>query len=338
MQGSREAGEQGKKELKETKLEQKASQPKLTLFTPQPPPENGVLSITHQGYIYWQSPELADKSISVIQKDEDFVVYQEPVGKNEQLVVFTDNGKAYPIDIPTIPPVEQNRYQSLTNLLPKSAQTELERPVAQFFLPESQKQLDLILLTQKGRIKRLAISELGNLSSRGITLIKLKEDDRLSYICLTQEGQEMAIATTGGRVLRFEVNDEQLPVMGRSSQGNQALRLRYGEQLAGCVTLKMKEAILLFSELGYGKRLPINALRLANLGDIGTQALQFTSKLDNLAGMVFAKAESKVILLTTTERKLSLSVDSMAFWGKDGAGDRLAKLKPEEKIKLVIGS
>ncbi len=297
--------------------------------------EDAILEITHQGYVYWQTPQPAQKNSRSIKKGEDFVVQREVIGKQEQLVVVTDSGKAYPVQVQDIPPALKQPKKSLIDLLPKSAQRDAGGTVTNFFLPDEQENLDLVLLTQKGRIKRLPISELAHLTNRGLALIKLKEDDRLSYACLTGEGQEVAIATTGGRVLRFQINDEQLPMMGRSAQGNQALRLRYGEQLAGCVCLNGDQNLLLVSQLGYGKRLPVNALRLANRGDIGTQALQFTSKADNLAAMVLAKVEAKVVLLTSTGRSMTLSVDSVPLWGKDGAGDRLAKLKPEEKIFSV---
>ncbi|MGK7873533.1 MAG: DNA topoisomerase (ATP-hydrolyzing) subunit A [Xenococcaceae cyanobacterium] len=315
-------------------------QAKRSVSESQAPAENAVLEITHQGYIHWQNPQSLQKSSpSIKNKGEDFVIHREAIGKQEQLVVVTDRGKAYPVQVQDIPRAgKKQKKSSLMSLLPKSAQRDAGGAVAHFFLPEGQKKsttLDLVLLTEKGRIKRLPVSELSNLTNRGLALIKLKENDRLSYACFTQESQEVAIATAGGRVLRFEINDKQLPIMGRSAQGNQALRLRSGEQLAGCICLNADENLLLVSEFGYSKCLPVSALRLANRGDIGTQALQFTSKTDNLAGMVLAKARAKVVMLTSTERRMLLSVDSVPFWGKDGAGDRVARLKPDERIIFV---
>jgi DNA gyrase subunit A len=306
----------------------------LPLFS-QLPPEDAVLEITYQGYIYWHFPEPDHKSLSSVQKGKDFTIYTQTIGKQEYLLVMSDRGKVYPIEVKAIP-AAGTLEKTLTSLLPKSAQKESEKPVVPFFLPNEQKSLDLILLTQKGKIKRLSVSELDSLGNRGLALIKLKEDDRVSYVCLAQEKQDLAIATTGGRVLRFAINDEQIPLMGRIAQGNQILRLRYGENLAGCTALSADESILLISQLGYGKRLPINTLRLAKIGDIGTSALQFTSKMDNLAGMVLPQAGRKVILQTSSDRVISMSVDSVPFWGKDGTGDLVVKLKAQEAIMSVF--
>ena len=289
------------------------------------PSEESVLVVTHEGDIGWRSPQPEAR------KKGESAIYREVIGKREQLVVIADNGKAYPVQVVDVPPLEEKK--ALISLLPNSAQRDTQRAIACFFLPDPN-HLDLVLLTQQGRIKRLPMSELSSLTNRGLVLIKLKQD-RLKFVGSASAGQEVAIATTGGRILRFPVDDEQLAVMGRSAQGNQALRLRYGEELTGCVCLSAEQNLLLVTRLGYGKRLPVNALRLANRGDIGTGALQFTGKTDHLAGMILAQPGTQAVLSTSADRRMSVPVESVAFWGKDGAGDRLVKLKQDEQVEEV---
>lgn len=219
-------------------------------------------------------------------------------------------------------------------MLPKSAQRDASKAVAHFFLADEL--ADLVLLTEQGRIKRILGSELNNLTNRGLVLLKLKEQDRLQYVDFAREDREIAIATTGGRILRFAIDDEQLPIMGRSAQGNQSLRLRYGEQIAGFACLKATDHLLLISELGYGKRLPLSELRLANRGDIGTQALQFTSKTDNLAAMTLAPAQGTIVLVTSDKRRVSLSAESVPLVGKEESSTPIVKLKAEEKIVSAV--
>jgi DNA gyrase subunit A len=327
--------EEDKEIVTSKKIEREKQKPKptqeltLSLFTPQIPAKDAVLEITHQGYVSWISLQ------NSVPQGENGLIYQAPIEQQEQLIVITDTAKAYPIQVQEIPPKGQ-QLTTLHSLLPKSVQRDEDKVIAQFFLPPDSQPSSLVLLTENARIKRICATELGELSNRGLSLIKFKEQDRLSYVCLTQEGAEVAIATNGGRVLRFPVNDQHLPIMGRSAQGEQALRLRYGEILVGCVCLQQDEQILLVSELGYGKRLPINTLRLARLGDVGNQALQFHSKMDNLAAMVLGKTGMTLGLFTSLERHLSLSMDTIPVWGKDGTGDRIIKLKPQETIVSVV--
>lgn len=291
------------------------------------------VKITANGCIYWQNPPTERKSANYsLNKGEDFIIQSETIAKQEQLIVITDSGKAYPVAIEDIPPIETIAQTTTLSLLSKTAQRDASKTVAHFFLPEQNTNLDLVLVTEKGIIKRVKASELDNIGNRGLVLIKLKEQDRLRYVGFTQEDEQIAIATTGGRILRFPVNDVQIPIMGRNAQGNQASRLRYGEELSGCVTCSSSDRLLLVSQLGYGKCLPLTDLRLANRGDLGTQAMQFTTKEDNLAVMTIAKAKAKAILTTDTTKRFLLSVDAFPVEGKNGTGDKIVKLKEEEKI------
>jgi DNA gyrase subunit A len=293
------------------------------------PPEDATIALTHQGEIYWKTPKNGQKT------PDRALIYTETIQGREHLTIVTDSGKAYPVAISEIPPLESQPVPALT-LLPKAVQQETERVVTVFFAPEGQKSLDLLLLSQFGRIKRIPVAELEPMGNRGLMLTKLKESDRLSYACWTSEGAELAIATTGGRVLRFAVTDEQIPVMGRNAQGNLALRLRYGEAIVGCVSLGAADHLLLVSQLGYGKRLAVSALRLTHLGELGTTALQFASKNDNLAGIVKAVDGQKAIVVTNLKRYLIVELNSVAVWGKDGIGDRIVELRSQESIIQVI--
>ncbi len=191
------------------------------------------------------------------------------------------------------------------------------------------------MLTQQGRIKRISLSELTDLTLRGLTLIKIKEDDRLQYVTFGQTGEQLLLGTSNGRILRFEINDQQIPVMGRITQGNQAVRISRSESLVGCVALETQSNLLLVSERGYGKRLPANAIRRGNRGDLGTQALQFKTPTDMLVGMVAAPAGGVAIAISSEQRILPFQLDSVKLWGKDGSGDRLVQLRSSEKIIAV---
>jgi len=313
-----------KQENKVKKKPESENAPSLSLFTPQEPPENAILLLDAEDKISWTTPEQRAP-------ERGLIIYQQAIEKRENFLVILDNAKAYPIATREVPP-QANQPVLISSLLTKTAQKESEAVLNQFFLTEPQKNQELLLLSQQGRIKRLPIDELEGVGSRGLSLMKLKEDDRLYGAIFTHEGLDLAIATSSGRVLRYPVREELLPMMSKSAQGLAILRLRYGEHLAGCVSLPHRENLLLISGLGYGKRLAIENLRLSQLGDLGSPALQFVNKQDSLAAMVAARAGSIVLLSTNQNRKLPLEVETVAVTGKDGTGSQLVKLNPAEKI------
>ncbi|NCR11380.1 MAG: DNA topoisomerase 4 subunit A [Microcystis aeruginosa SX13-11] len=313
-----------KQENKVKKKSESENAPSLSLFTPQEPPENAILLLDAEDKISWTTPEERAP-------DRGLIIYQQAIEKRENFLVILDNAKAYPIATREVPP-KDNQPVLIDRLLTKTAQKDSEAVLNQFFLTEPQKNQELLLLSQQGRIKRLPIDELEGVGSRGLSLMKLKEDDRLYGAIFTHEGLDLAIATSSGRVLRYPVREELLPIMGKSAQGLAILRLRYGENLAGCVSLPHRENLLLISGLGYGKRLAIENLRLSQLGDLGSPALQFVNKQDSLAAMVAAREGSIVLLSTNQNRKLPLEVETVTVTGKDGTGSQLVKLNPAEKI------
>jgi DNA gyrase subunit A len=206
--------------------------------------------------------------------------------------------------------------------------------VAQFFPPATETD-EWLLLTQNGRIKRLASSEISELTPRGLSTIKLKEDEHLQFWQPVQPGQDLILATDGGRLLRFLINDEIAPILSRSAQGNPIVRLRSQENLVGCLTHSHGENLILISKLGYGKQLPLNDLRLGKMGDIGTQALRFALPQDALAGIALGGNYPTLHCWTNQERQLSISLGAIPLRNKDAQGEKLVDLDVGEEIQQI---
>ncbi|OCQ99403.1 DNA topoisomerase IV [Oscillatoriales cyanobacterium USR001] len=324
----------------------KASQAVATVSSE--PSESTVLEFTHKQYVRRlaagdSSRGKNDKSVESISKDSDFSLGMIPAKTNENLMILTRTGKAYPLKIADIPiGGSRDRGTPLVSLLSPSATKDAamgsmpEIIAGQFVLSENSDFTDLVMLTQQGKIKRLPLTDLADITTRGAVTIKLKDDDELRYAMLSKAGEQVVLATSGGRVLRFELNDEQLPHLGRVAQGSQATRLRKQEQLIGCATVAPDGNLLLVSELGWAKRMPVGSVRLTGRGDIGTQAFHFTDRFDILVGILAAIPGREVKFLTNNGRLLRVGMDKIAFWGKDAAGDRIFTLNAGEKIVKVV--
>ncbi|NEP87527.1 MAG: DNA topoisomerase 4 subunit A [Okeania sp. SIO2C2] len=327
----------------------------LTLEAAPPPTEEVVIEFTHRGYVRrllakeFEKHQIDKKSNITVENNDDFTINIIEATTDQTLVVLTRTGKAYPLKVNDIPSgsnrsTTRHEYKGvpLVTLLSPSATKEMtdarqEFIIAQFVLQEAEENKDLIMLTQNGKIKRLSLSDLSDITNRGITVIKLKEDDELRYANLAQVGEQVVLATSGGRLLRLEIDEEQLPLMGRTAQGSQATRLRKQEELVGCVTLDGESNLFLVSEQGYGKRIAIASLRVANRGGIGQNAFQFTRQTDVLAGIVVGGSDVVVQMLTTDGKVCGMMVDSVKVYGQDDRGSRLVKLGAKERIIKVVG-
>ncbi|MDV2990666.1 MAG: DNA gyrase subunit A [Chroococcidiopsis sp. SAG 2025] len=301
-----------------------------------------ALEFTQKGYVRrlavnGNKPGRKPKSDNGLMEN-DFVIQTATAKTDENLVVFTSGGKVYPLQVGDIPPSSGRslRGTPLIGLLPGSAANGTESIVTQLLLPAETENIQALFMTQLGRVKRLAASELQNLTNRGLTVVKFKDEDRLLGVQPIEPGQFLILASAGGRLLRFGIDDEQLPILGRTAMGMQGLRLRKQEEMVGGVAIDdLKTNLLLVTQEGYAKRIPAHVLRQGNRGDIPTQALAFSSKSDRLAGIISATI-SEVALLTSNQRIVRLPVDKIGKWGKEGTGDRLREIKDNEKIISVI--
>ncbi|MEH2059285.1 MAG: DNA gyrase subunit A [Nostoc sp.] len=346
-------GEEQKSRVEDQKNKVQEDNPKSQIPNPklEQPAEEAVLEFTQRGYVRRIQPSGKKSKSENGLHDNDFIIQTVLTNTEKDLLILSASGKVYPVNVGEIPLTtgRSPRGKPLITMLSSTAQGAQEAVVSRFVLPENLETRQMILLTKQGRIKRLSLEEFTNLTRRGITILKLKEDDELSFTQFTAPGEHLILASSGGRLLRFAVNDEQLPVMGRTAMGLQAFRLLKNQQMVGCVTVGKDDQLLLVTQEGYAKRMAVSQLRAANRGDLGTQALKFASKTDNLAGMVmampslrdatrtagYANASGEVALVTNKERVVRIPVETVPILGKDVKGESILQLNRDEKIITV---
>lgn len=304
----------------------------------QQPPEPAILEITQRGYIRRLSPNNKKGKIDNGVTENDFVFQTEITDTHKDLLILTNSGKVYPITVGDIPLTtgRSPRGTPLITMLTNTAQGNIENIISRFSLPENSQDQQIVLLTTQGRIKRLALTEFTNISRRGITILKLKDDDQLSFLQFTNPGQNLILASSSGRLLKFPINDEQLPIMGRGAMGLQAFRLLSNQQMVGCVNVHQDEELLLITQEGYGKILSANQLKSANRGDLGTQILKFSNKTDHLAAMISLADVGEIAVMTNRDRIIRLAVSSLSI-SKDSKGELICSLNRDETIVTVKG-
>ena len=315
-----------------TKEKKKQAKPKLPLIPPEKMPENAIVQITDAGKIYWREKNTIS-DIPIVKQNTDLVVYQQVShAEDKELAVFFSRGKAYPLDMDDIPayPTKDN----IDRLVSNSATQNSSEAIDYLCLNQLKSATHLILLTQGGYLKRISLQELDGLSNRGFQLIKLKGKDSLSYVVPVKEDSEIAIATNGGRVLRYGVTEGMIPTMGKAAQGNIGIKLRYGEKIVGCQAVNRKSTLCLVSELGYGKLIPIAQIRKIRMGELGTQAFRFKQKEDKLRQILLTEKAEQIIVQTNLNNRHIFELSKLS--SNNSNEKQIVKLNKEESISLAI--
>ncbi|MCP9835651.1 MULTISPECIES: DNA topoisomerase (ATP-hydrolyzing) subunit A [unclassified Cyanobium] len=221
----------------------------------------------------------------------------------------------------------------LERFLPDSLQGEQVVQVLPLPQPASG---SLGLLSTDGRFKRLPIEDFLELSGRPATVLKLKEGVALQRVVPCQEGEDLVVATSTGRVLRLAINDTNLPVLGRTAQGPMLLRLLPGERVVGAARAAAGGDVLLASRRGQVKRLQLESLRPCQRGAMGQIGLRFLERDD---GLVDLQAGDAPVIGVTLEggdgRSLRLKAEQLALEDCGGSGTLLA-LKAGDAVQQLV--
>jgi DNA gyrase subunit A len=252
------------------------------------------------------------------------------------LLVMTASGKAFSLPVTELPvddPRTKQRGTPLVTLLSDSAQDEII--VSQWIAsPDLEPGTHLVVLTQQGRLKRVDLAEFSDLTGRGLSFCKLKDGDQIFWVGLISPDLDLAIATSSGRVLRLAYDE--IPLQGRATLGQAALKFGKQERLVGAVSLSEFDNLLLLTQLGYGKQVPMSAVPSTLLGEAGAQCLQFSNRQDQL--VTIASTMNDLQVVTDQNRAAGIAIATVPLWGKEGAGQRLVTPATGEKIVTVITS
>ncbi|MEO1446909.1 MAG: DNA gyrase C-terminal beta-propeller domain-containing protein [Cyanobacteria bacterium J06635_11] len=290
-----------------------------------------VLEITRKGYIrrsaikaYSRRKAKQDPPSKQLDEFDDVTIQAEITNPTQEILVLTRDGKAYTVKVPDVPMAQrQNKGVPLINLLPPAVGNTPDNVVAHIVLTEERLAQQLIVMSAQGLIKRLPVSDLTSISGRGLTVLKLKGEDTLLFSFTASMGTDLVLASSGGRLLRFQVNAEQLPEMSRAAQGNKGIRLTKSETLVGCVPVRSSDTLLLISQKGYGKRMLVSNFRASNRGGIGSQSFKFDLKNDTLASMILAVPEATFTILTDANRFARRAVENVPLQGRSQPCSRL---------------
>ena len=147
-------------------------------------------------------------------KEEDSLEDILYVNDHDRLLFFTNEGHAFALNAYEIP--ESSRTASgtpITQLLRiKPSNMAAILPVTEF-----SDEVDVILLSSNGQIKRIALSQLSKINARGVTVMGLRDEDNLKFVSLCSSTDSVLLTSSLGMTLHFPI--ESLRRLGRTSMG-----------------------------------------------------------------------------------------------------------------------
>ncbi len=304
------------------------------------PEKEQVMTLTSGGYIKRTDPEAykAQKrgGIGVIDmdtKEEDFVNIFVTANTHDDLLFFTDKGKAYQIKMYDLPEGKRaTKGKSIVNFLSTTGE---EKVTSVLVFPKSAKEMpgSLAMVTKNGVVKKVDVSSFKEVRRNGIIAIKLSKDDELKFSFLVNKSENIILASKRGQSIMFKESD--VRAMGRSAGGVRAIRLKTDELVgAGAANPKDKEQhFLTMSKKGFGKKTSIKGYRLQKRGGSGIKTAKITEKTGPLMIAKVVDPESQeIIAISQKGQVIRTTMNSIPILGRQTQGVRIMKLKAGDSI------
>lgn len=302
------------------------------------PEEQIIITLTHKGYIKrlpadtYRSQNRGGRGIQGMDTNEDdFVEHLISTSTHSTILFFTNKGKVYRLRGFEIP-----EYGRTAKGLPLINILEIEQGEwvnAVISADEFNEDWYLFFATKHGLVKRTALSQFRNIRRGGLIAIRLRDEDELISVRLTDGNKHIMVGTKHGYVVRFE--EERVRAMGRATYGVRGITLREDDEVVSMDILEEGMQVLHVTSLGIGKRTPETEYRVTNRGGKGVFTCKLTEKTGHVVSVKPVTGEEDIMLITVDGVLIRIPVSSISQTGRTAVGVRLIRLRDDEQVAAI---
>ncbi len=301
--------------------------------------EDVVITITHNGFIKrypvsgYRRQSRGGKGITAqTTREDDFVEHMFIASTHQYILFFSDKGRAYWLKVHEVPEGGRaSRGRSIVNLIGKMPDEDITT-----FLPVKDFSEDLFvtMVTRRGNVKKIALSEFSNPRKIGIIAIGLDKGDRLMDAWLTNGKLDIIIGSKNGMALRF--NEKDVRPMGRNARGVRGMNLGKGDEVIGMITVSRPGAsVLVVTDKGFGKRSEVGEYSLRHRGGKGIFTVKTGDKNGKLLSIKEVIDNDDIMIVTTKGFLIRQHVKDIRLAGRNTQGVRLIRLQDSDVIAAV---
>jgi DNA gyrase subunit A len=307
--------------------------------------EDMVIAITRSGYIkrlpvttYREQRRGGIGVMGMDMKDEDYIEHLFVASTHDFILFFTTVGKVYRLKVHELPlGSRQSKGRAIVNLLPLRQDELIRAVIATRDFKEARY---LVFATKKGVIKKSEFLEYNTpLKADGIIAIKMREDDELIGVRLSNGDDDILMVSRMGQAVRFSEKD--VRSMGRPASGVAGMKLRAGDEVIEVDIASDDADLLVVTENGWGKRTRVSDYPVKGRGTMGVKTAQLVEGKGRLAGARIVREGYQVMLISDGGTVIRTAVDGIKRSGRATQGVIVMRLREGEQVSSlapVIGS
>ena len=301
--------------------------------------EDVLITLTNHGYIKrtpansYKVQNRGGKGVmGLTTKEDDFVETLFVTSTHNTILFFTNKGRVYNLKAYEIPEGKrQAKGQMIINILDIDKD---EKVTAVIPLVGNEKDSSLFMVTKKGMVKKVELSNFENIRKIGIKAITLVEEDELIGVRICEDDTDAMIITKKGQSIRFMTSS--IRNTGRTSIGVRGIRLSKEDEVVSTDLVKNNEYLLVVSENGYGKKTLIQRYNTQNRGGKGVRTYNISEKTGCLVSAKLVGIEDEIIIISLKGDIIRLNVKDVSTKGRDTMGVILKDVKNKEDRIVAV--
>ncbi len=266
-------------------------------------------------------------------KEEDVVDHIISTNTHDFILFFTTRGRVFQLTAYEIPQGSRTaKGQALVNFLQLAPNEKVSTILS---MSDMTKYEYLIMLTNKGTIKKTRLDDFKNVRRSGLIALKLKEDDMLEWVRPSTGSNDVITVTSQGQAIRFQ--EKEIRAMGRTASGVRAIKLKSNDVVVGMdvvsadlVKKKVLE-LLVISEKGMGKRTSITEYKVQGRGGSGIKTMAITDKTGRImsARVVNNTETQDLMIISVKGQVIRTPIKTISTLGRATQGVRIMRFKQE---------
>ena len=303
--------------------------------------EEVAITVTKAGYVkrlpvatYRQQKRGGKGMQGVNLKEADFVEHLFISSTHAYLLFFSSRGRVYRLKAYEIPEASRHaRGTAIVNVLPLEKGETIAAVIATKDFPEDEY---LMFATSSGMVKKTSMKLYDRTRRDGLIAINLKENDTLISVQRVAEGEKVMMVSSAGKAIMWD--ESEVRAMGRDTMGVRGMTVNADARVLGMEIARPGTELLVITELGYGKRTPVEEYPSHHRGGQGVYTITMTAKKGLLSAMKIVEENDEIMIITEEGVVVRTPVSGVSQLGRSTQGVRVMNVAGKDKVSAVATS
>ncbi len=299
------------------------------------PREEVVITLTYRGYVKRTSEKMYKSQgrggtgkNGIVTYEDDFPIGVFKCNSHDNILLVSNLGRAFSLKAYDLPEASLRTKGRPIKGFIRLQKDELIRFIIP--VPDFEEEKYVSVISKKGYLKKTLLNHYRYAGKSGIIALRMREDDKIVDVTLTDGNEQIVVAKDSGYGIRFD--ESEIRPMSRYARGVRGIKVKQEESVVSMSVVKPGKKLILVTENGYGKKIEPQKIRQTHRGSQGVKLIKLSKNTGKLISVAITGSGDYLILLTRNGSVIKLKSDDVSKLGRYARGVKLMKIRRNDKI------